>query len=48
VSQSAASLARVLGPAMGGALFQQVSPGAPYVIAAGLSLAAVVCARLKI
>ena len=44
VSQSAASLARVLGPAMGGALFQQVAPGAPYVVAAGLSLAAVVCA----
>jgi len=46
VSQSAASLARVLGPALGGALFQQVAPGAPYVVAAGLSLAAVVCARL--
>ena len=47
ISQSAASLARVLGPAMGGALFQQVAPGAPYVVAAGLSLAAVVCARLE-
>jgi len=47
VSQSAASLARVLGPAMGGALFQQVAPGAPYIVAAGLSLAAVVCARLR-
>jgi len=46
VSQSAASLARVLGPALGGALFQQVAPGAPYLVAAGLSLAAVVCARL--
>ena len=47
VSQSAASLARVLGPAMGGALFQQVAPGAPYIVGAGLSLAAIVCARLR-
>src|SRR3954471_8474820 len=46
VSQSAASLARVIGPALGGALFQQVAPGAPYLVAAALSLAAVVCARL--
>jgi DHA1 family tetracycline resistance protein-like MFS transporter len=44
ISQAAASLARVLGPAMGGALFQQIAPGAPYVVAAGLSIAAVVCA----
>ena len=44
ISQSAASLARVLGPAMGGALFQQVAPGAPYVVAAALSVAAVLCA----
>jgi len=44
ISQSAASLARVLGPAMGGALFQQVAPGAPYLVAAALSLAAVLCA----
>ncbi|HEY4885941.1 MAG TPA: MFS transporter [Myxococcales bacterium] len=44
ISQSAASLARVLGPAMGGALFQQVAPGAPYLVAAALSIAAVVCA----
>jgi MFS family permease len=44
VSQSAASLARVLGPTIGGALFQHVAPGAPYVVAAGLSLAAIVCA----
>jgi MFS transporter, DHA1 family, tetracycline resistance protein len=47
ISQSAASLARVLGPALGGALFQQITPGAPYVLAAGLSLAALVCARLR-
>lgn len=46
ISQSAASLARVLGPAMGGALFQQVAPGAPYLVGAGLSLAALICARL--
>jgi len=44
ISQSAASLARVLGPAMGGALFQQVAPGSPYVVAAALSIAAVLCA----
>jgi MFS family permease len=44
ISQSAASLARVLGPAMGGALFQQVAPGAPYLVAAALSIAAVLCA----
>ena len=41
------SLARVLGPAVGGALFQQISPGAPYLVAAGLSLAAVLCTRLE-
>ena len=47
ISQSAASLARVVGPAVGGTLFQHVAPGAPYVVAAGLSLAAVICARLE-
>ena len=47
VSQSAASLARVLGPALGGALFQQVAPGAPYALAAGLALSAAVCATLR-
>jgi len=46
ISQSAASLARVVGPAVGGALFQQIGPGAPYLVAAGLSLAAALCARL--
>jgi len=46
ISQSAASLARVVGPAVGGALFQQIGPGAPYLVAAGLSLAAAICARL--
>jgi MFS family permease len=44
ISQSAASLARVLGPAMGGALFQQVAPSSPYIVAAALSIAAVLCA----
>jgi DHA1 family tetracycline resistance protein-like MFS transporter len=44
ISQSAASLARVLGPAMGGALFQQVAPGAPYLVGAALSLTALICA----
>jgi DHA1 family tetracycline resistance protein-like MFS transporter len=47
VSQSAASLARVIGPALGGALFEQIAPGAPYVVAAALSVAALVCARVQ-
>ncbi len=47
ISQSAASLARVIGPAVGGALFEHVSAGAPYLVAAGLSLAAVLCTRLE-
>ena len=46
-SQSAASLARVVGPAMAGALFQQFSPGAPYVVAAALALGAAACVRLR-
>ncbi|MGZ6143359.1 MAG: MFS transporter [Myxococcales bacterium] len=46
-SQSASSLARVVGPVLAGALFQQVSPGAPYVLAAVLALAAAGCVRLK-
>lgn len=33
--QSASSLARVLGPALAGLLYQRVGPGAPYVAAAG-------------
>ena len=40
VSQSAGSLARVLGPVIGGALFQHLGPAAPYVAAAGLVAAA--------
>ena len=47
ISQSAASLARVVGPVMAGALFQQVSPGAPYVVAAALALGAAACVRLR-
>jgi DHA1 family tetracycline resistance protein-like MFS transporter len=46
-SQSAASLARVVGPAMAGALFQQFSPAAPYFVAAALALAAAACVRLR-
>ncbi|HZR08329.1 MAG TPA: MFS transporter, partial [Myxococcales bacterium] len=46
VSQSAASLARVIGPALGGALFEHATPGTPYFVAAALSLAAVVCAGM--
>ena len=42
--QAAFQVARVLGPAMGGALFQQVAPGSPYVVAAALSIAALLCA----
>jgi MFS family permease len=34
--QSAGGLARVLGPVLGGVLFQQVGPGAPYVVGAAL------------
>jgi MFS family permease len=48
ISQSAASLARVVGPLMGGWLFQEISPGSPYLVAAGLALAAVVLARLRV
>jgi predicted MFS family arabinose efflux permease len=47
ISQSAASFARVLGPALGGALFEQVAPGAPYALAAALALVAAVCATLR-
>lgn len=46
VSQSAASLARVVGPVLAGALFQHLSPGAPYLLAAALALAAAGCVRL--
>ena len=47
ISQSAASLARVVGPVLAGALFQQLSPGAPYLLAGGLALAAGACVRVK-
>ena len=46
-SQSAASLARVVGPAMAGALFQQLAPSAPYFVAAVLALGAAACVRLR-
>lgn len=39
--QSAGGLARVVGPALGGALFQHVSPGAPSIVGAALTGAAV-------
>jgi DHA1 family tetracycline resistance protein-like MFS transporter len=48
VSQSAASFARVLGPLLGGWLFQEVAPGSPYVVAAALALAALVVARTRV
>ena len=44
VSQSAGSLARVLGPVIGGLLFQHLGPVAPYVAAAGLVASAAVVA----
>jgi multidrug resistance protein len=40
--QSAGGLARVLGPLMGGFLFQQIGPGAPYVVGAVVMGAVVV------
>ncbi len=46
-SQSASSLARVVGPALAGALFQRFSPGAPYLLAAALALAAAACVRVR-
>jgi MFS family permease len=47
ISQSAASLARVVGPILAGGLFQQISPGAPYLLAAALALAAAACVRVR-
>jgi DHA1 family tetracycline resistance protein-like MFS transporter len=45
--QSASALARVLGPAAGGFLYQTINPSAPYYIgAAGLILGALVASRL--
>src|SRR5438128_10914917 len=38
---------RRIGPPDHAQLVRQVAPGAPYIVAAGLSLAAVVCARLR-
>jgi MFS family permease len=34
--QSAGGLARVVGPLLGGVLFQRVGPGAPYVVGAAV------------
>jgi predicted MFS family arabinose efflux permease len=34
--QSAGGLARVIGPLLGGILFEQIGPGAPYVVGAAL------------
>jgi MFS transporter, DHA1 family, tetracycline resistance protein len=34
--QSAGGLARVIGPLLGGVLFQQIGPGAPYIAGAGV------------
>src|SRR3954468_1852543 len=48
ISQSASSFARVVGPLLGGWLFQEIAPGSPYLVAAGLALAAVVLARLRV
>jgi len=46
-SQSAASLARMFGPALGGFLYSEIGPRAPYVIASlGMALALVAALRL--
>ena len=47
ISQSAASLARVVGPALAGAIFQKLSPDVPYLVAAYFALAAAVCVRVS-
>jgi DHA1 family tetracycline resistance protein-like MFS transporter len=47
ISQSASSLARVVGPALAGVLFQRFSPAAPYLLAAALALAAAACVRVR-
>jgi MFS family permease len=41
VQQAAGGLARVVGPAVGGAAFAQIGPPAPYLLGAGLTLLAV-------
>ena len=48
ISQSASSFARVVGPLLGGWLFQEVAPGSPYVVAASLALAALVLAKVRV
>ena len=46
--QSASALARVLGPAAGGVLYQALFPSAPYYIGAlGLVAAATLASRLE-
>jgi multidrug resistance protein len=48
VSQSAASLARVIGPFVAGLIFQNVAPGSPYLAGAALAVASAVLAlRLR-
>ena len=44
VSQSAASLARVIGPFVAGLIFQNVAAGSPYLAGAALAVAAAVLA----
>jgi MFS transporter, DHA1 family, tetracycline resistance protein len=48
ISQSASSFARVVGPLLGGWLFQEVAPGSPYLVAAALALAALVLAKVRV
>jgi MFS family permease len=48
ISQSASSFARVVGPLLGGWLFQEVAPGSPYLVASALALAAMVLARARV
>ena len=44
MAQSAGALARMLGPAIGGQLFQHATLGAPFTVAAGLAAAALLVA----
>lgn len=48
LSQSLSSLARVIGPSTGGWLFQTAGVGSPYVVGAGIMVAAVVCAAVAV
>jgi predicted MFS family arabinose efflux permease len=46
--QSAGGLARVLGPLLGGQLFERVGPGAPYAAGAAVMLVALLCLQTTV